>query len=126
MSDITITAITDIEPYSGPHAIPGIRFRPAREALGVTAWGMNVIELDPHCDGYPKHDHVADGQEEVYVVLSGSLTAHVGGDAHELRTGDAMRLAAAMVRKFTTGDDAATLLVVGNTPGKAYEPPSWG
>ena len=45
--------IKDIAPYAGPNAIPGIRFRAARQVLGVTAWGMNVLELDAHCTGHP-------------------------------------------------------------------------
>ena len=52
-------------PYDGPHAIPGIRFRAIASALGITAWGMNVLELDPACERYPQHDHEKDGQERV-------------------------------------------------------------
>jgi len=29
-------------------------------------------EIDAGCTGYPEHDHIQDGQEEVYVVLLGS------------------------------------------------------
>jgi uncharacterized cupin superfamily protein len=125
MNNILATSITDIEPYSGEHAIPGIRFRPAREALTVTAWGMNIIEFDPGCEGYPQHDHTSDGQEEVYFVLDGALVLQTDGGERSLSRGDIVRVPPALKRKFITRDSGATLLVVGNTPGKAYEPPSW-
>ena len=35
MSDIVALNIDDIAPYEGPHAIPGVRFRAARAAVGV-------------------------------------------------------------------------------------------
>jgi len=65
--------VEEIEAYAGSNEIPGIRFRPARQALGVSSWGINVLELDPGCAGYPEHDHASDGHEEVSVVLRGSI-----------------------------------------------------
>jgi uncharacterized cupin superfamily protein len=117
--------LNEIPPYSGPHAIPGIRFRPAREALGVSAWGMNVIEFDPNCDGYPEHDHTGDGQEEVYFVLEGSVVLQEASGETQLGAGEAVRLAPETTRKFVTRDQPATMLVVGATPGTPYEVPAW-
>ena len=126
MNDITVKRIEDIEAYSGPHEIPGIRFRHAREALGVSAWGMNVLELDPHCDGYPAHDHRSDAQEEVYVVLRGSIVLQAGGTQTTLGQGDFVRVAPPLERKFVTREQGATLLALGGTPGKAYTPSMGG
>ncbi|MCB9538578.1 MAG: cupin domain-containing protein [Myxococcales bacterium] len=120
MSDIVIKPITDIEPYSGPHAIPGIRFRAAREALGVTAWGMNVLELDAGCSAYPEHDHQKDGQEEVYIVLDGAAVLHVDDVQRPIEAGDMVRVGPSHRRKFVTHDQGVTLLAIGGTPGQAY------
>ena len=120
MSAITVKHIEEIEPYAGPNAIPGIRFRPARQALGVSSWGMNVIELDPHCSGYPEHDHASDGHEEVYVVLRGSIVLQAAGEERTLSQGDLVRVAPDLKRKFVTRDEGATLLALGGTPGKPY------
>lgn len=120
--EITVKAITDIEHYQGEHAIPGIRFRPARQAMGISAWGMNVLELDPHCEGYPQHDHVADGQEELYVVLDGCIVLVAEGREQTLKRGDMARVPPNVVRKFVTRDSGATLLALGATPGKAFTP----
>ena len=124
MADITIKNIADIAHYQGPHEIPGIRFRPVREALGVTAWGMNVLELDPHCSGYPQHDHGADGQEEVYLVLEGSVVLQAEGRETELGRGAMVRVAPSISRKFVTREEGVILLALGATPGRAYEPRS--
>lgn len=114
--------IAEIEHYQGEHAIPGIRFRPARQALGVTAWGMNVIELDPGCEGYPEHDHTHDGQEEVYVILEGSAVLISGGTEQVLSAGDMVRLPAETLRRFVTRDKSVRILAIGATPGSVYAP----
>jgi quercetin dioxygenase-like cupin family protein len=122
MNGITVKKIEEIEAYGGPHAIPGIRFRPARDALGVSSWGMSVLELDPHVSGYPEHDHGNDGHEEVYLVLRGSIVLQAGGTERVLSQGDFVRVAPEITRKFVTRDEGATLLALGGTPGKPYTP----
>lgn len=122
MSAITVKNIEEIEPYSGKGAIAGIRFRPARQALGVSSWGMSVIELDAGCSGYPEHHHASDGHEEVYVVLEGSLVLQAAGAERKLSAGDLVRVSPETTRKFVTRDEGATLLALGGTPGKPYTP----
>jgi quercetin dioxygenase-like cupin family protein len=122
MDAITVKNIEEIAPYSGPYVIAGIRFRLAREALGVSAWGMSVIEMDAHCSGYPKHDHGDDGHEEVYLVLRGSIVLQTSGGERVLSQGDFVRVGPETARKFVTRDQAATLLALGGTPGQPYQP----
>ena len=122
MADITLKKIEEIAPYAGPHAIPGMRFRPAARALGVTAWGMNVFDIDPGCALYPEHDHQKDGQEEVYVLLKGSATLQSGGREFKLEPGTLIRVPPSEKRKIVPGPQGATVLALGATPGKAYEP----
>jgi mannose-6-phosphate isomerase-like protein (cupin superfamily) len=118
--NMIIKNIQEVAPYQGEHAIPGIRFRAVRQALEVSAWGMNVLEFDPACEGYPAHEHVEDGQEEVYVVLDGSIVLVVDGTERTLRRGDMARVPPHRVRKFVTRSEPATLLAIGGTPGKPY------
>lgn len=122
MNDLTIKQLEAIEAYAGPHAIPGIRFRPVRAALGVAAWGMNVIEIDAGCTGYPEHDHVADGQEEVYFVVRGSAALVAHGAETPLPTGAFVRVPPAVRRKLLAGPDGVTILALGGTPGQAFSP----
>lgn len=124
MSDVEVRRIEDIEPYGGPGRIEGIRFRAAAAALGVTAWGMNVLELAPGCTGYPEHDHAKDGQEEAYLLLEGSASLNAGGKDYALEQGVLVRVAPGVKRKWTPGAGGATLLALGGVPGQAYEPRS--
>jgi mannose-6-phosphate isomerase-like protein (cupin superfamily) len=122
MSDIQIKKTSDIGFYQGPNAIAGIKFRHAARDLGVTAWGMNVIEIDAGCADYPEHDHLKDGQEEVYVVLKGSATLHSGSESWPVEAGTLVRAGPSAKRKFVPGPQGVTLLALGATPGKAYAP----
>jgi uncharacterized cupin superfamily protein len=122
MSEIKARTIEEIPYYQGPNAVAGIRFRTAGRELGVTAWGMNVLEIEPGCAGYPEHDHVGDAQEEVYVVLRGDGTLDSAGDKIALTTGMLVRVGPSKKRKFLPGSQGITLLAVGATPGQAYRP----
>lgn len=120
MKDLTVQKIEDLAPYTGEHAIPGIRFRAAREAMGIESWGMNILDLDPHCEGYPEHDHKGDGQEELYVILQGQATLIVDGQPQPLESGQMVRVGPELTRKFVTKDQGVRILALGGTPGKAY------
>lgn len=124
MSDITVTTIGDLGSFQGPNAIPGIKFLPAGRELGVTGLGMNILELDPDCSAYPDHDHAADGQEEVYVVLDGGGTLVAGDQQWPLVAGTLVRVPPDTKRKLVPGTDGLTVLALGATPGKAYTPRS--
>jgi mannose-6-phosphate isomerase-like protein (cupin superfamily) len=86
---------------------------------------MQVENFPPHFEHHPEHDHSDDGQEEVYTVLAGSATLHVGGDEYRLEPGVFARVGAGERRKVTTGDEPVQLLAIGGTPGAAYEAPAF-
>lgn len=121
MADVKARRIEEIPYYQGPNAIPGIRFHAAARELGVTAWGMNVLEIEAGCAAYPEHDHVKNGQEEVYVVLKGSGTMDAGGDHVELAEGMLVRVGPSTRRKILPGSQGITVLAIGATPGQAYQ-----
>lgn len=116
MVDVTAKTWEEIPPYAGPHAIPGIAFRPAGRELDVTAWGMNVIAIDAGCTAYPEHDHVKDGQEEVYAVLKGSGTLEHDGSATPLVEGTLVRVGPAEKRKIVPGPAGIVVLALGGVP----------
>ncbi|HXI04282.1 MAG TPA: hypothetical protein VNI57_14015 [Candidatus Saccharimonadales bacterium] len=115
MADVTVKSIDDLEGYQN-------QFLYAGKGLGVTAWGMNVLKLPAGWDGYPEHDHAKDGQEEAYVVLSGEATLHAEGQSWALKPGTIARVGAAQKRKIVPGPSGVTMLALGGTPGKPYEP----
>lgn len=122
MTDVKAKQFDELPYYQGPHMIPGIKFRTAGSELGVTAWGMNVLEIEPGCDGYPEHDHVKDGQEEVYAVLRGSGTLRAGTEETPLVVGTLVRVGPEQYRKILPGPEGIVVLALGGTPGKAYAP----
>src|SRR5687767_6941704 len=103
MSDVCVKKIRDVGAYEGPKAIPGIKMRPAGRDLGISAWGMSAIELEPHCESYPEHDHASDGQEELYVLMTGSATLHAGERKWPLEAGTLVRVGPTTKRKIVAG-----------------------
>ena len=122
MSDVKAKHFEEIPHYQGQNAIPGIKFHMAGRDLGVTAWGMNVIAMEAGCERYPEHDHEKDGQEEVYVVLSGGGTLVADAEKTPVRSGMLVRVGPGSRRKFIPGPEGMVLLAIGATPGKAYTP----
>ncbi len=122
MTDVKARHFDEIPCYQGANAIPGIKFHTAGRELGVTAWGMNVLAIDPGCTGYPEHDHARDGQEEVYVVLRGSGTLKAGADETPVVAGTLVRVGPEQQRKILAGPQGIVVLAIGATPGKAYGP----
>ena len=57
MADVTLARIDEMEAI-----FDGIARR-ARAALGVSAWGMQVMTLPPNWDGYPNHSHDTSTEE---------------------------------------------------------------
>jgi uncharacterized cupin superfamily protein len=114
MADVTVKQFDELEGYEDQFFLAG-------KGLGVTAWGMNVLKLPPRWTEYPDHDHTADGQEEVYVVLRGDATLQAEGETWHLVPGMLARVGPSQKRKITPGHAGVTILALGGTPGKAFE-----
>jgi uncharacterized cupin superfamily protein len=115
MSDYTAKKISDMEAGFGGG------FVKARAELGVTAFGMQVIQLPPNYSDYPEHDHAESGQEEVFIAIGGSGHMEVGGDRVELDGDTMVRVASEVKRKVFSGDQGLRMLVIGGSPGEAYK-----
>ncbi|CAN5552265.1 hypothetical protein BH10ACT11_BH10ACT11_10050 [soil metagenome] len=89
--------------------------------LGVESFGMQIFDFPAGFPHYPEHDHAGDGQEEVYVILTGSAQFEVSGESVSLDPGRMLRVSAGTKRKMTPGPEGVRLLVLGCTPGKIYE-----
>jgi uncharacterized cupin superfamily protein len=99
--------------------------RLVRPGLGLSSFGANVMNLPPDYET-KAHDESDSGQEELYVRLAGSGALVVDG-GNDLPL-DADHLAAVTPdtsRTLRSGPEGLRVLIVGGTPGKAYEPPDW-
>lgn len=94
----------------------------ARAELGVTAFGIQVLQFPPNNNRYPEHDHGESGQEEVYVTLSGEAEIEVDGELVRLDPEVIVRVGPEAKRKITTGENPARILALGATAGEAFEP----
>ena len=99
------------------------RDRPVREHLGIHGFGVNAFM--PGEDGtlINDHDEAGTGQEELYIVLEGNATFEVEGETVDAPTGTLI-FVGPHARRKATGD--ATVLVIGGTPGEAYQGIDWG
>lgn len=87
------------------------RFVPLRRQLGVTAFGLNQLVLQPGQRGRI-HRHAE--QEEVYLVLDGSLTLLIEGEEQTLITGELVRVAPSVRRQLLNrGPGRLVLLALG-------------
>jgi mannose-6-phosphate isomerase-like protein (cupin superfamily) len=115
MSDYTAKNISEMETGFGGG------FVKARAELGVTAFGMQVIQLPPDFGDYPEHDHAESGQEEVYLALGGSGWLEIEGERVELEQDVLVRVGADAKRKVFPGPAGLKMLVLGGCPGHAYK-----
>ncbi len=99
-------------------------FKRARAELGVESFGLQVIDMPPNFENYPEHTHAEDGQEEVYVTLSGSGELEIEGERFPLDPDHLARVGSGVTRKVWPGSEGIRLLIVGGVPGQIYEPPA--
>src|SRR3954464_6213185 len=55
----------------------------ARRSLGLEAFGMNLVDIEPG-ERIPEHDETGRDQEEVFLALRGDATLVVDGDEQAL------------------------------------------
>jgi mannose-6-phosphate isomerase-like protein (cupin superfamily) len=119
MSGYSVKKISEME------ATAGGGMRRARAELGVTAFGMQIEEFPPDFDSYPEHSHSEDGQEEVYVVLSGSGEIDIEGERFALDPDTIVRVGPGTNRRLFAGSQGVRVLALGGVPGSVYEPPEF-
>jgi mannose-6-phosphate isomerase-like protein (cupin superfamily) len=117
MADYAVRRIDEME------AVFGGAFKRARAELGVTSFGMQVLDMPPETDQYPEHDHAEDGQEEVYVTLRGRGEIEIEGKRHPLDPDTVVMVASGVKRKIWPGAEGVRLLAIGARPGEVYQAP---
>ena len=119
MADVTVKRLDEFE------AIFHGGFYRVRAGLGVTSFGLAVMEFPPNYSDYPEHDQAHDRQEEVYTALKGSATLTVGDEEHRLEPGVWVRIGPGEKRKIVTGDEPARVLGFGGSIGGPYQAPEF-
>jgi quercetin dioxygenase-like cupin family protein len=96
------TAKTRLDPETGE------RFLPLRRQLGVSSFGMNQIVLQP---GQRGRIHRHKNQEEVYLVLEGTLTLLLEAERTELAVGELIRVAPSVRRQLVNRGPGRVVVV---------------
>ena len=87
------------------------RMVPLRRHLGVTSFGINQIVFQP---GQRGRIHRHERQEEVYLVLEGTLTLLVEGEESALERGELVRVGPELRRQLVNrGPERLVLLALG-------------
>ena len=97
----------------------------ARRSLGLTSFGLNVVDIEPG-GSIPEHDELSRDQEEVFIVLSGSPAMVIDGEEHPAPAGTYARLAPDLQRTVVNrGAETARVLIVSAPRTSGYEPMGW-
>jgi mannose-6-phosphate isomerase-like protein (cupin superfamily) len=112
---VNLKQVEDLAPGFG--LSPGLESRFARVALELRNSGMSYFRLAPGFRTPFGHHHRT--QEEIYVVISGSVRAKVNDQIVELGPWDALRVPSESTRCLEGGPQGAEYLAFGapNTGG---------
>ena len=123
MPDVSHAAIEELDPIE---FLEGFTFRRAGVELGVTPFGMSIIDMPAETTAYPEHDHSSEGpgnppahqlgQEEVYIALRGTADVQVDGHRYKLDADHIIRVGPTARRKILPGPDGVRLLAIGGFP----------
>jgi quercetin dioxygenase-like cupin family protein len=98
----------------------------ARKALGVRAFGMNMVEIGPGGQ-IPEHDESQRDHEEVFIVWEGDGTAVIDGTESKASVGTFVRVSPEVRRTIRNdGDSKVQVLIVSAPRSSGYEPMGWG
>ena len=101
-------------------------FTPVRLRLGIEAFGVTVRRAGAGEQLVSEHSEEGeDGNEELYVALSGAAEFVVDGEAVNLPEGGCLAVRTGASRSATAAEDSTSLLIVGSTRGQAYRADGW-
>jgi len=96
-----------------------------RRSLGLTAFGINLVEIPPGAS-IPEHDETLRDQEEVFFVVSGTPTIVVGGEELDAPAGTFVRVDVEPKRTVKNdGLETASVMIMSAPRSSGYEPMSW-
>jgi len=127
MPGYTLVNLREVEDQAPKFGLsPNLEARMARVPLELEHFGVSYQRVAPNFRVPFGHTHKR--QEEVYLLLSGSVRAKLDDEIVELKPFDAMRVPNDTTRGFEAGPEGAVLIAIGapNTgPGDADMVDGW-
>jgi mannose-6-phosphate isomerase-like protein (cupin superfamily) len=102
-------------------------YRPIRHHFGITSFGINAWTAREAGDRIiNEHDEDEDGgNEELYLVTAGRATFELDGERLDAPTGTFVSVSPGVKRTAFAEEPGTTILAVGGTPGRVYQPHGW-
>ncbi len=126
MAGYTIVNMKEVEDQAPKFGLsPDLEARFARVPLEAELIGITYQRLAPNLRVPWGHKHKT--QEEVFVLISGSMRVRLDDEVHELKPWDAVRVHKDTMRGFEAGPDGAEFIAVGapGGPGDAENVEGW-
>jgi tetratricopeptide (TPR) repeat protein len=100
--------------------------RVIRHHFGITSFGVNAFTAAKAGDRViNEHHETLDDQEELYLVQQGHATFELDGERVDAPAGTFVYAKPSVKRTAFAEEDGTVVVVVGGTPGKAYEVQGW-
>ena len=123
MSNYAVAQLDEIEEMDDGRC----PYRPVRHHFGMTAFGATAWTgreagdriINEHEEEDP------DSQEELYLVLRGRAVFELDGDRVDAPAGTFVFARPGVKRTAFAEEPETTIIALGATPGKAYEPVGW-
>ena len=123
MSGYAVAHLDEIEEISDGRE----PWRPVRHHFGIRSFGVNAWTGHDAGDRIiNEHDESDDGdQEELYLVHRGRATFELDGERVDAPAGTLVFARAGVKRTAFAEEPGTTIVALGGTPGKAFEPDGW-
>src|SRR5215207_7749794 len=111
MTEYTKVNLKEVEDQAPNFGLsPDLEARFARVALEAESTGVTYQRLGPNFRLPFGHNHKT--QEEVYIVVNGSVRAKLGDEVVDLGQWDAIRVPKETMRGFEGGPDGVEMIVI--------------
>jgi uncharacterized cupin superfamily protein len=111
-----IVALDEI-PRAAEPCDPSLDWRPVRDHLGISAFGVNAFLGAAAGDRVVELHDETGGHEELYVVVRGAARFTIDGGEHEVAAGGLVLVAPGSTREAFATQPVTAVLVVGGVPG---------
>jgi hypothetical protein len=122
MASWAVDRIEDVQELTPVGECP---IRPLRHHFGISAFGVNAWTAKAAGDRLINEHEEDPGSEELYIVTRGRAVFELDGERQDAPEGTLV-FAAPEVKRTAFAEEAGTTVVaVGGTVGKAYDPVGW-
>ena len=106
---------TTVPTGPGPHPAASPFDKRVSEALGITAFEVYKVELPPEAETV-RHDHLDDGVEDLYFIVSGDGLALVDNESVSLEPGLFLAVTIESKRQLRAGSKGLSFIATCGKP----------